>query len=158
MIPRRDLRVHEAGVALIRNVFPNFQDTKDRFKRTHFDPTLGVFVRQKTDLYPFVNVFLEEYSNWRRHTIGGPFQAYADGCGDYMYYFPRSGKIIRTVLNDTTIQITRDLIQKYRFNKNSVRIIPNAGYLTKGYIIPVWEYINWFGNQCKLLEVAAYQV
>jgi len=137
----------------MRELYPILQPTTNPHKSTHFNPDTGDVLRQKTDTYPFVNIFIEEFSDYRKHTIGGPFQAFDDGCNMFCYYYPLEGKIIWTTLSKESIQSHYDLLQMYRGNNHRTKYVPNKGYLTKGYTINVWEYLKWMGNFCTLTEV-----
>jgi hypothetical protein len=146
----RDLAVHNEGIVNLRALKPELLPTTDSTKWTHYDRLRGCFVRQKTERWPFKNIFIETHSSIGDNIPGGPWQAYWDGCKDLYHYFPKSGKLMWIALNDSTLAALGILIGN---NPHRRKDIDNVDYITLGYALPVGEVIKALGDNCRVWDV-----
>ncbi|RLF84646.1 hypothetical protein DRN34_05370 [Thermococci archaeon] len=147
MMPARDLQVHQEGVSQVRCIYPTLVAANDQAKHSHFDPMTGRFIRQKTDTYPFKNIFIEEFSSVEEKTAGGPFQAMLDGCALLCHYYPEEHKVVWTHLNTQSINIIFSMLRR---NEVCMKMVSNGDYTTKGYAIPIAHYTQQLGNLCEV--------
>jgi hypothetical protein len=99
--------------------------------------TLSNIFSYKTKETP--NIFMEQYSDYDRKTIGGPWRAKKENCKYFIYYFINND--IFFVFNTDLLVSVLDIVTK---NK-TLKLIPNVKWITAGYPIPR-----------KILEPIAY--
>ena len=91
-----------------------------------------------------LNFFIEVYSDNDRQTLGGPFRANEEGVDYLVYIFADPFKIY--ILNTRKLKKVACRIIR-NLTKNDEKYIPNNGYQTMGYALPISEF-----NECIVSE------
>ena len=79
------------------------------------------------------NMFVERFSNNRKQTNGGPWQAKANGTNEYWHHFPLDGVLYRALV----IPFVDWLDEYVALHKVSLYPVDNERYDTMGYRIPL---------------------
>ena len=98
----------------------------------HFDK----FVSKQNNIRCSKNIFVEQYSNLSKKTLGGPFQAIKNNTDYYCSWFPWENELFlwRTYRFVEQLNV---LISNNTINPSMVRNILNKGYVTQGWAVPM---------------------
>lgn len=135
-----ELEVHEEGVRRVREVYGHeFINPGTVFSDHVFN---GMKIRQKTELYPPKNIFIETISKEHLNILGGPWEAFAQGNQLEMHYFMGHGTLCWFMLNQTVLSNLNTWLPMV----GRRHVIRNEGWNTIGYTVPLTTFPSIVGQ------------
>lgn len=126
--------------------FPNWTPnnngkTKEEKSKVDFINAQGELLEVKTDTTTYSNFFIEKYSDNKKKTVGGPWQAQSKGAKYYCYYYLNQDKYY-VMKVDELLKRVEELMSEIEYKPKYIK--NKLGYWTEGYAMPRFRFQDLF--------------